>query len=469
MSILDDLRARHPRFRYRRYHIEHTDVGLRFAYEFQIEPDIVFRPSLTLPLPPAARLDAVPSAVLHNLAFHMGLAEIPSYWKATCAPEIIIEAGPLTPEQQAWWHNLLINGMTEFYYVNQIDFTAPDFVQVRAAPAALAPPLARSTHPLPAQRTLVPVGGGKDSVVTLDLLRERGAETGCLLLNPMQAARDIVQQSDCADELVVRRVIDPALLRLNAEGYLNGHTPFSSLISLLSVTCAVLFGYGRVAVSYERSSNEGNVRYLERDINHQYSKSFDFEQRFRAYAAAYLAPQVEFFSFVRPLYELQIARLFATMPRYHPVFRSCNRGLKSNSWCHNCPKCLFIYTALYPFLSEDEMGRIFSEDLFARADLLPLALQLLGHGAQKPFECVGAHEETLAAFFLGAHRLRAQGHPLPPLLQAIDEQVLQHEPKLEERAAQVLAAWNHAHALPAELAALLHERIAQMASRAVRR
>ncbi len=461
MMKLDDVRARHPRFCYRRYAVRRSGNDLELQFVFHIEPDLDFTPTLTIPDIDPAVWQALSPAALNNLAFHLGLIEIPSYWKATCSPVISIEAGLLDQQQIDWWHALLLNGMTEFFYVNQINFTTPGFVTIQAHPDQNAPALQPATLTPPAERVLVPIGGGKDSVVTLETLRHQPLDIGCLSLNPTLAARDIVQTGGFERYHVVRRTIDSTLLRLNEAGYLNGHTPFSALTGFLSVVCAVLYGYGRVAVSHERSSNEGNIIYHGREINHQDSKTFGFEQAFRRYISTYLAPGVDFFSFMRPLYELQITRLFANLTPYHPVFRSCNKGSKTNSWCHNCPKCLFVYTALFPFVSAEAMGRIFQEDLFARADLVPLALQMLDHQQQKPFECVGTNEETLIAFYLCCQKIRHQGHPLPPLLETIDRHMLQSQPDLPARAEAVLMAWNDQHALPPDMQAWLQQALDQ--------
>ncbi|NJN65263.1 MAG: hypothetical protein HC884_00405 [Chloroflexaceae bacterium] len=466
-ETLAALRTRHPRFIYRSYHLSRSGDALKIGFEFETEPGIIFHPDLTIPGIAPSTWEQCPPEVLNNLAFHLGLMEIPSYWKATCSPEIVVEAGPLDEWQRTWWTDLLINGMTEFFYVNRIPFTAPDFVTIRAShPGTAAPPI----WPRDAQRSgspgriLVPIGGGKDSIVTIETLKKHAVPFGCFSLNPMGAARDIVRVSGCRADHVITRRIDDTLLRLNAEGYLNGHTPFSALIAFLSVTSAVLLGYRRVAVSYERSSNEGNVSYCGREINHQYAKTFEFEQKFRAYAATYLAPDVDFFSFLRPLYELQIARLFARLTPYHAIFRSCNRGLKQNVWCHNCPKCLFVYAALFPFLEPDAMRTIFSEDLFAREDLAQTAFQLLNLAEQKPFECVGAFEENIAAFDLSIRKLRAAGQPLPPLLRLVEAQILRNGTDPADladptdhgwRVHPLLTSWNEQHALPEELAGWL--------------
>jgi hypothetical protein len=453
-STFERLRAQHPRFAYRDYTISHEPDGLRFTYQFEVEPDIVFRPTVRLDGVDAEAVSRVGADVLHTLAFHLGLAEIPSYWKATCSPEILIQAGRLDAYQRQWWHDLLVKGQGEFFYVNRIDFRIDDLVQIRSD-ASSDRHCAIQQGSLDPDKMLIPVGGGKDSAVTLELLGRRFPDAAWWGLNPIPAAREVAAASPVRRGLTVSRRIDPKLLELNAAGYLNGHTPFSAYLAFASAASAILGGYGRVAVSNERSSNEGNVRYLGHDVNHQYSKTFAFERRFREYSARYLSDQFEYLSFVRPLYEIQISRLFARYPHYFSVFRSCNRGSKTNVWCGACPKCLFVYISLRPFVAKSAILDIFGQDLLANPVLLALATELLGRGEAKPFECVGTVAETEAAFALCLDAERRDGGSTPPLL----DELLRHGLLDAERglaaATAILAAWSPEHALPDDLAAIL--------------
>jgi hypothetical protein len=456
----DALRARYPAVVYRACSAERLPGGdaVTFAAELATlspaGPELTFRPEVTIEGIPGDH----PPEVLELIAFHLGLAELPSYWKATCSAEIVVEAGPLAPEQLDWLHTVLLNGMGEYFYVNGIDFTAPGFVTYRAAADDGGPgPDRRERDPA---GVLVPVSGGKDSVVTWETLRSTGLDPVAMALNPTRAAEAVLAVSGPARVIRARRRIDPALLELNAAGYLNGHTPFSSYLAVLTTACAMLAGLGRVAMSNERSSDEGNVTWLGRSINHQWSKSLAFERGFRANAGAYLATGVEYFSLLRPLYELQISALFAATPGgYHRAFRSCNRGQALGIWCGTCPKCLGVYTLLSPFVEPDELAAIFGHDLFADEGLAALAMDLLTPEA-KPFECVGTHDETLAAFHMASARLRSSVRPparvLPPLLAMVDERVLRHEHDLDARAAALLGAWTGEHEVPAELAGAVH-------------
>ena len=469
-QLLNTLREKHPRFFYRGYTIETQKSALKFGCDFEIEPGLCFSPEVTIDGVDGRRVSRLGTEVLSNIAFHLGLMEIPSYWKATCSPEIVIEAGRLDGAQVAWWHHLLMKGLGEFFFVNDIDFTVPDLVRFKTHPSSNHPQGDVSAVPqfghydgaLNSDRVLVPIGGGKDSAVTCELLKNANKRVGCFALNPTPAALALIRACGCEHSITVTRSIDERLLRLNQEGYLNGHTPFSAYLAFLGAACAVLFDYKYIALSNERSSNEGNVNYRGEEINHQYSKSYDFEQRFRGYSRRYLGMEIDYFSFLRPIYELQIARLFSRFSHYFPHFRSCNRGQRTNSWCHGCPKCLFIYTALYPFVETDVLTTtIFSEDLFEREELVEVAFSLLGQRAVKPFECVGSFEETLVAFYLcvrKANRCAGIEVCLPTVLRAVAEQTLATQQNMAARTQAVLDAWNTEHAIPSDFVGILSTR-----------
>lgn len=462
----EQLRKKHPRFTYESFALEHLDDALRIRFRFILDPDMLFEPETTIESVDGSRVELLSPGVLEHLAFHLGLMEMMSYWKAACSPEIIVKAGFLDPQQVAWWIDLVLYGMREFFYMNQIDFKGPDFLQISVTDQGGVPltvlradPVRRYDGPLPQDRSLVLVSGGKDSAFTLQFLREAGQGFTCLLLNPTRAALAIADEVGCEKPIIVRRTLDPRLLALNEAGYLNGHTPFSALLAFLGVTCAVLFNYGRVVTSNERSTDEGNVQFLGSEVNHQYSKTFRFEGRFRDYAKTYLAKNVDYFSLLRPLYELQITRLFTGYPQYFDLFKSCNRNLRENSWCRRCAKCLFVFTGLYPFLTAEEMTRIFGEDLFERDDAIPLIQELTGLSRHKPFECVGTVKETLAALYLCLQQAKARRDPLPPVLQYVEAHLLPKYPDLSGLAQEILSGWSDTHYLPQEYARLLKVKV----------
>ena len=455
----EELRRRHPRFVYQSYALDRVGNSLRLSFRFRLEPDIVFTPEIAIESIDRARIDSLDASVVEGLAFHLGLIEMLSYWKTACPREVVVEAGALDQWQIEWWRDLWLRGMGEFFYVNQIDFRSPAYLEISALtprPRGAAP----ISTPPHVRRSLVMVSGGKDSALTLHELRAAGEDFDCLLLNPLPPAIEVAAIAGCARPITVRRTLDPLLLELNRQGYLNGHTPFSALLAILGLSCAELFDYDRVVVSNERSADEGNVSFLGAEINHQYSKTFAFETAMRQYASAHLAPGVSYFSILRPLFEIQVCRLFAACGEYFDAFRSCNRGQREGAWCGRCPKCMSVFISLSPFLSLETMRRIFGRDLFEQEDAAALIRALLGMEGPKPFECVGTRQETVAGLYLSIKRRKARGEPLTPLLAWIEREVIAPHRDPGALSDSILTAWGDDHYLPPQYAALLKRQLA---------
>jgi len=466
---LETLRATYPVFEYRSYSYQQTESGLELLFEFFISDEHYFKPRTLITGVTQQQLAQLSPQILNWYVFQIGLVEMLSYWKTTCSPQILVKAGELSVEEIAWWHKLLIKGLGEFFFVNQIEFTVPDFVKIISQNSPQPNKDNQSTQQdikkLSNSNILISVGGGKDSAVTLSLLTAAGTGgLGTFHISPTFAAQDCARISGIPNQVFIRRELDPHLAEMNAQGFLNGHTPFSALVAFLSTFSAHLFNYSFVVLSNERSSNEGNVVFHDQEINHQYSKTFEFESDFQTYLQTYLAPLTDYpsyFSFLRPIYELQIGHLFAQFPEYHLIFRSCNRGRKTNSWCGECPKCLFAFLILSPFLTPAQMTRIFGQNLFAKPELLPIALELMGYGQQKPLECVGTHEESVVAAHLALLQYQSLGQPLPKLLELLYTQVLRQETNLNQRTSVLLQSWNSENSLPSEFETILRAALAK--------
>lgn len=339
-------------------------------------------------------------ADLDGLIFQIGIAEAINYWKLACPAEIEIACGALRPEQVAFWQKLIYKGLGEFIYLNKLHLeiidgaplSAANFVKITSSGPVFEP------IRVVGQGSLIPVGGGKDSVVTLEVLRDQRDANLPLVMSAPQAAYDCIMVAGYNNYLEVNRQLDPQILALNQAGFLNGHVPFSAILAFISVLGAVLTGKRHIALSNENSANEPSVPGT--DFNHQYSKSWEFEADFRAYLQQFVVEGVEYFSLLRPLEELQIAELFSHYPAYHPVFRSCNVGKKTNSWCGHCPKCLFVFIMLAAFVDYQQVVAMFGRDLLADVTLLTTFDQLLGLAETKPFECVGTVSEVRRALRL---------------------------------------------------------------------
>ncbi|MCK5776883.1 MAG: hypothetical protein KAH25_11930, partial [Bacteroidales bacterium] len=284
---------------------------------------------------------------------------------------------------------------------------------------------------------MVPVGGGKDSVVSLELIKDLTIQVIPMVVNPRGATIASIEKAGFSVEesVMTKRSIDPQLLELNKLGYLNGHTPFSAMLAFLTLLSCRLLGIKYMALSNESSANESTVEGT--NINHQYSKSYEFENDFRTYYKEYLNHKQEYFSFLRPLSEIQIACLFSHYKHHHASFKSCNVGSKENKWCGKCSKCLFTYILLSPFIPQVELAQIFGKKLLNDKSLQPILKELRGQSVTKPFECVGTVLEVELS--------------LKNAQTGFYEEVLMHDIKPAENTKEfkeILREWNAIHALP---------------------
>lgn len=360
---------------------------------------------------------------LDLLVFNVGMIELVSYWKAFCSKKIRICNYSLDSQQQDFWRKIYFHGLGEFFFVNGIQTDINSFVEFEYEKTEILKPCRFDLE----DRYIVPIGGGKDSVVSLDLLYGAGRDVRTFIINPRGATLDCCSNANISrDEILEdRRTIDAHLLELNAQGFLNGHTPFSAMLAFTSLLVAAFSKRKHIALSNESSANESTVK--GEKINHQYSKSLEFENDFRSYVSKYISPDFNYFSFLRPLTELHIAKLFSQL-KYQYVFKSCNAGSKQDIWCGNCPKCLFAFIILSPFLEKEVLKQVFGKNLFEDENLKTYLLQLCGVGEQKPFECVGTIEEVNIAI-----AMRIRRNP------ASEREVLLHEWLNQPFAKQYLA------------------------------
>jgi hypothetical protein len=339
---------------------------------------------------------------LDQALFALHLSGGASYYKTYCPRTIEVRSGHLSATQAEFWNTWYTHGLGEFFYRNQIDYRGLIKFPVTAE---TTPPAGAVRRALP-KRALVPFGGGKDSVVTTELLRAAGVDQTLFRLRAHPLITSLAHTADLP-LVEVERQLDPKLFELNAAGAYNGHVPITGHISFLTIIVALLAGYDSVFFSNERSSSYGNVDYLGMMVNHQWSKSLAAEQAIRSYIENHVTGSVRYLNLVRPLSELHIAKLFSHHPQYLAHATSCNRNwvLTQRSadaprWCGECPKCAFSYALLSAYLDDDQLQAVFGANLYAKAELIPLYRELWGSEGFKPFECVGTPEETQAASWL---------------------------------------------------------------------
>lgn len=394
------LRKQYPTFCYQSFEYDITPEGMKITFLFTIGETITFMPTITIPQREFYKWNGLSKEQYDLLVFNIGMIELISYWKATCSPTIVVKPYSLNEEQIKFWQKLYYNGLSEFFYINGINSTIDDFVNIKPESTCEL----SKTHFATTNSYIVPIGGGKDSVVTLEILSQAGKDICPMIINPRGATLDCAHIAgyERPDFIEIQRTIHPKLLELNAQGFLNGHTPFSAMLAFHSLLVAAITGRKHIALSNESSANESTI--VGTNVNHQYSKSLEFENDFRSYVSSYITDDINYFSFLRPLSELQIAMFFAKNEKYFDVFKSCNVGSKTDIWCGNCPKCLFAYIILSPFIKPEVLNRIFGKQMLDDPSLQLYFDQLTGRQSTKPFECVGTIDEVNTALAMTIER-----------------------------------------------------------------
>lgn len=329
-----------------------------------------------------------------------------SYWKTACPTKWRFLGAQPNARQLGFIHQLYVFGLSEFFYTNQIDIKAisdkllsgfGDLLnQNEQEGTAYADELGLQN------RSLVPLGGGKDSLVALRLIEQLDHPCTVTAVRPAQLIQDVAAQTG-QSWLPIQRRVSPDLLSMNGKGALNGHVPITAINACVLIVAAILYDYQYIVFANEASADEP-TRYdgQGQAVNHQYSKSTAFEQALQSYINHDIAADLRCFSLLRPLTELAICQQFSEQTKYHGCFSSCNRQFHldgariTQRWCGHCPKCEFVFLALAPFMTKQALSTIFANNLLDNSDLISDFADLCGLG-DKPFECVGSMEESRAA------------------------------------------------------------------------
>lgn len=370
-----------------------TSGEARFHYRLG---DLSFTEILGLPAGAKAELAQSQSflKLLDLTALVLGV----SYFKLRAPFEIAAPEIKLTEAERAFVIDVYENGLGEFYARNNL----ARFGRLTLTTAEDDQPR-KPTLALP-ERTLLPIGGGKDSLVSVELLSHVGVDFTPFAVNPKGPILTSVDAIGRPPVYVTRK-LDAEMIRLGKEpGYYNGHVPSTAINSMIASLCALLFGYDQIVLSNERSASEGNIEFDGRETNHQYSKSLGFELLIADVLGNATGGALKYFSLLRPYSEARIASLFTQGKRFDSVFSSCNRNFRLNGndgplWCGECPKCHFVFLIFAPFMAKERLLKIFGRNLLEVAEYEGSFRELSGLAGQKPWECVGEILEAAACFY----------------------------------------------------------------------
>ena len=395
-------------FTFSKYHYDSANGEARLTYDIDGRE---LHEKITFPWAPWP-VDASRQAAFFRALELLHLVAGISYYKACLAARIDTGESKIDEIMSVFLKELYLKGLGEFAHINQLDLTElvdfePNIDEVKdvADQSRDNPgPQPGISYPVDMPgRALVAMGGGKDSLVCLQMLRNAGVEVQPVCVGGSGLIGDTVKAAGLP-LIRIQRELSPELTDMNANGAWNGHIPVTAINSAILLCAGLLYGYRYIVFANESSANEATLRDGQgREVNHQYSKSLAFEQGFVTVVKQHVSPDIEYFSLLRPFSEIAITRQFSEMTEFHEVFSSCNRNFHQDGshitgrWCNDCPKCRFAALALAPFLSPQQLLVIQGTDLLDEEKQLQGFKALCGLGEHKPFECVGSISESRAA------------------------------------------------------------------------
>jgi UDP-N-acetyl-alpha-D-muramoyl-L-alanyl-L-glutamate epimerase len=391
------MKSRYKKFILKRYAFDKVAKTLRLYYGY--DEALEFCETYTFDFEFVDYDEAALDQAIQLLFFVAGV----SYYKMYPGCKIVVQAGRIDKSLATYLSQTYQNGLGEFFYINKLNPRSR--INFSTNSRRLKP------HKVASDGQLIGIGGGKDSLVSVELLRDQ-PKIATWSLNHRSQLEPLVERIGLA-HFWVGREWDPQIQQLNQQDALNGHIPISAIFSCVGTIVSLLSGYRDNIVSNESTASEPNLRYKGVAINHQYSKSIEYEHSFQYVLYHLFGDSLRYYSLLRPFSEVRIAEIFAQndFQKYHDVFSSCNRAFTHDQhhifWDGSCPKCAFVFLALTPFVERNELEKLFhGKNLLLDPELEPTYRQLLGIDDDKPLDCVGEVKESRAAM-----RLAQQVYP----------------------------------------------------------
>lgn len=365
--------------------VEHTLTGFKIRYQVKQKDYWV---SVDMPNNLRARFKEYDQSTLKPTMCAISWAFSAFFFKVFDFKTVCLGDFELDAESSQFFSRSIQGGLGEFRYLQGLDPRKAIHV------TSLKEGQAKARH-IPTRDHLIMLnGGGKDTIVAGELLRIAGQEFTWVTIKPNKARRSVVELSANPNSIELWYQVDEDIEKDKA--YPWAHIPHTSIVLSLGLLVAQLIGARYVCAGNEQSANFGNINYKGFEVNHQYTKSFEYEKGFYDYVRRCVSSEIKVFSILRPFHDIQLAMMFSQMARYHSEFLSCNRGAGRDEWCGSCPKCAFTALALYPFIGADGCNRIFGQDILHSSTIRQHIVDLTT-ARIKPWECVGTQEESKLA------------------------------------------------------------------------
>jgi hypothetical protein len=347
-----------------------------------------------------------------------------SYYKMFMPP-VIAHPYEMGESEAFFWNEVFRGGLGEFLYVNKLD---PARLAAFSAQEGLVTEQSERTSFIAG--AVLGIGGGKDSILAGEALKKAGVPLEGFVMATGEA---LGQAGEVAKVMgvplhVIGRQLDKQLLELQEQpGAYKGHIPISLIFGLVGSLLAAAKGISYAVVANERSASTPQTEWQGQAVNHQWSKSSAFEAAFQNYLHAHVSENLTYFSAIRPLGSVGVAKAFAKLPQYFEVFTSDNFVFRmdpakrpNSRWSLESPKSLSSFILLSPWLDEDAMRRIFGINFFEKTELKDLFLSLVGIKGNPPLDCVGTPPELAASLAKTLEQGKWQGSPLLDLPEMID-------------------------------------------------
>lgn len=411
---------------YNNFYFEAFDFDIstgeaRFFYSF--DEEIFFEEKISFYSNHFLLRQKIDLQIVENILFHIHIALWISYYKTFLSKNLVLKTGKLNEAQISFWKTFYLHGLGEFLYTNKLDPT--ELFQF----SYLNQKEYKKQDFEVSEKYLVPVWWGKDSIVSIELLKDMGQKIDLVTFGVNDnILYENTAQNAGLKRLFIKRELSKNIQEINALWAYNWHVPITGMIAfVLELTC-YLYDYKYIVLSNEKSANFWNTSYYWFEINHQWSKSLDFEKDFWKYISDNISSHTKYFSLLRPYYEIKIADFFSQFwKKYFQNFSSCNtnfkifkENIKNTYWCNSCPKCAFVYSILRPFLTSQEIISIFWKELYEDISLEQLFRELIWISGIKPFECVGTNEEVILAMYMSLEKFPKK---LPFILEIFQKEV----------------------------------------------
>jgi len=332
-------------------------------------------------------------------ALHLALGV--SYYKAFIPP-VISHPYAMSEVEASFWNTVFKNGYGEFLFKNNISYN-----QIAQFTAQKGIEFSSESPQKLEEKAVLGIGGGKDSIVAGELLKQIGVPvTGFVLatgevLGQTQAVSDVMG----INLLPIKRLIDREIIEINTlDGATNGHIPISFIFGLIGATTALSNNSAYVIVANEASSSIPHATHENMEVNHQWSKSIEFERLFQDYLHTYVSSEMYYFSAIRPMPTLAVASKFVEYPEYFEVFTSDNSlfRIAANErthprWSLDSSKSLSSFILLSALLSEEQLLMIFGHNFLDDSSLQDSFSAIMGENGKVVLDCVGTPEELRAS------------------------------------------------------------------------